>query len=172
MPCKPNDTISEGEISDGVPVCLKPENPTIQPGTTGLGEPQFTQDAFVKIRIQRPLLADELQHKTSGAQVTPRDFSFCSTPGVGIHCARHATGLIPKDLKGILLLLNPTSQARPLPHTQFSFKLPPLGGRRGSPPRTAPLSVVWTGFLTPYVELMRSHSQEEPSIFLVLCPPP
>ena len=35
-----------------------------------------------------------------------------------------------------------------------------------------PLPMVCIGFLTPSVELMRSHSQEEPSTFLILWAPP
>lgn len=68
-----------------------------------------------------------------------------------------------------LPLPNPTAQAST--HT-ISSPAPHLVIRKAPHPTLRPLPGVWIGFLTPYVELMRSHSQEEPSTFLVLCPPP
>ena len=80
-------------------------------------------------------------------------------------------GLIPKDLKGPPSFSSTPTSQHALPTLNF-LSSSPLGDHKGSPSHTPPLPMVWIGFLTPYVQLMRSHSQEEPSIFLVLCPHP
>lgn len=66
---------------------------------------QLAPDPFVKIRIERPLLADYVDATLW--------ISVLTHPRGGSHHAGHALGLIPQDLVAILLLPYPYSQAHP-----------------------------------------------------------
>lgn len=127
----------------------------------------------MNIRTGHPLLADELEGKALELAVHPSGPGTFSQPRGG-SCAGHAKGFTPKHQK------RPESHPRAvspssLPvraHTLFSFKLSTWLIWKAPHLTPRPLPMVWIGFPTPCVELMRSHSHGEPEHFPPSLPPP